>query len=383
MNHLTPPLRSPLLKQGVEAGILDAATARRLDTLRDPSVSSPAVQEDGSAYRPLLLGLTPPSTMTLNNLFPFAINRKILRVVKTLGENTDYECQWLFVHGSSGVGKTHLLSACAHLAAARKPLMVSLSDLGAELERAQRVGCSAELRQQLASVDFLILDDVHLARGDTSLQRVLLALLDHRLALGRTTIFGSLLPPDRLKDFEPQLRSRLGAGAVMGLVVGEHEERLELLRRLAPDGALSDQVMVYVAEQICDSVRRLKAAVLQLLTAGEGASEPITPEIARALIPRPEDVRPRSSVRPSETQEAASPSRAGRYKEMVAAAETEDEQILALQIAIGDRLRQLHEEGDEASLGRLQVAQELLREGDAEGAIASLASSVMSATEIP
>ena len=59
-----------------------------------------------------------------------------------------------------------------------------------------------------------------------------------------------------------------------------------------------------------------------------------------------------------------------RFKEMLEGAESQEEQALALQIALSERLRQLREKGeDEKAIRILEKALDLLREGKVEQAI--------------
>jgi len=64
---------------------------------------------------------------------------------------------------------------------------------------------------------------------------------------------------------------------------------------------------------------------------------------------------------------------ADRFKKMLAAAESEEEQMLALQIALGERIRQLRHSGHDAvTLSRLENALSLLRDGNMEEAVRCL-----------
>jgi hypothetical protein len=63
-------------------------------------------------------------------------------------------------------------------------------------------------------------------------------------------------------------------------------------------------------------------------------------------------------------------SRTNRFKEMLATADSEEEQILALQIALSERIRQLRSQGsNHKSIQQLERASELLRDGSIEEAI--------------
>ena len=68
-------------------------------------------------------------------------------------------------------------------------------------------------------------------------------------------------------------------------------------------------------------------------------------------------------------------SKGRRFKEMLAGAESEEEQALALQIALGERIRQLrNEQKDVKDIPKLEQALELLRERKMEEAIQCVSS---------
>jgi hypothetical protein len=161
----------------------------------------------------------------------------------------------------------------------------------------------------------------------------------------------------------------------------------------------SEDVVDYLADHITDDVRRLKAAVTQLLTLHEGAQTPLTIDMANAVVPLQEGVH--GSTKGSKSapldHDAAEPqvstdldvemsrfedmlagldskdreaSAMRLLKKMLASAESKEEQSLALQIALGERIRQLrNEKGDPEAVQQLEQALNLLREGRMEEAI--------------
>jgi chromosomal replication initiation ATPase DnaA len=50
---------------------------------------------------------------------------------------------------------------------------------------------------------------------------------------------------------------------------------------------MPEDVVTYLADNITDNIRRLKAAVAQLLTFGNGTQNPLDIDMARALVPVP------------------------------------------------------------------------------------------------
>gem|GEM_PF-4439276 len=111
----------------------------------------------------------------------------------------------------------------------------------------------------------------------------------------------------------------------------------------------------------------------QLLILNEANAGPLTLDAAREFlapqdapgraggIPVPDPGAPTSGYH----QEPKLPQTVvSRFKEMLDEAESEDEQALALQIALGERIRQLRkEEGTEEAVEKLEQALNLLRQG--------------------
>jgi hypothetical protein len=277
----------------------------------------------------------------------------------------------LVLHGPPGSGKTHILSAIRHQLGSRRAQLVSVLDLEAEHERARHFGARAELRQSLIETEVLLLDDIQLIDEQVPLQRELAIVIDHRRAAGRSLVLTSISPVAHLPGLESHLRSRLQGSVHAAVGTPTVEERRQILTGSLSANALPEEVVGYLAEQVCD-LRRLQAAACELIVTASETDIPISLEIARAVVPRPEDLDPRASAslvkgRTEDPQEVAR-----RYKTMLQNSETQEEQALALQIAIGDRLRQLEGDGDTVLIKKLEQALELLREGKAHEALSCM-----------
>jgi hypothetical protein len=108
--------------------------------------------------------------------------------------------------------------------------------------------------------------------------------------------------------------------------------------------------------------------------------------MARAVVPLPEDLKHRSVHPPpnlendNEDQFKEVDDQAAFFKEMLDAAESEEEQVLALQIALGQRLREIRSVGgDDRTVEKLEHALELLREGKLADALKCTAESMKQA----
>lgn len=128
----------------------------------------------------------------------------------------------LFVHGPSGVGKTHLAHAignalrmawpqkrvgCAHAAAIVEELAVAMQE-----------GCIEAWRARYRLADALIIDDVHLLMDKERTQHELFELCHQLQARGSQLVFTSDRSPRELLGLGDRARSLLASGVVSMLL---------------------------------------------------------------------------------------------------------------------------------------------------------------------
>ncbi len=331
-------------------------------------------------WQPLLLGADPPPPFEIERYRSCRTNRYLADVVKRICDGTGVPVpEILYLYGVPGVGKTHLLCAIAH-ALGPRALLVPVADLAAEIASARRQGFLAECYRFIMGFEVLLFDDVQYATRPAD-QMDLAHILDQLLRRHRTLVISATERPERLQLAVPDLVSVLAGGVVLNLSICDEEVRLSILRESFDEAALPDDIADYLAENVTDSIRRLKAAADQLIAMSRQTDTPVTTDMARAVIPLPEDLRPVSSPPPprdgADDNGPSNEDRATLFREMLAAAENEEEQALALQIALGQRLREMRSgNGNEATIMKLEHALALLREGKLNDALEYAAGSV-------
>jgi chromosomal replication initiator protein DnaA len=362
------------LQTTVEKGIVDEHTAQRIELHR----RSRGLGRLGILS--CLLDSAPDPNLTFDNFVQCRGNSFALELAKTVACQSPSELPYnpLYIYGAVGLGKTHLLSAIANQAQDKVSILANTADLEVELEHAKGRNARAELRQWLVSADILLVDDIQMCEGNEELQRELFSILNHMIRERRWIVISSDVPPTQLAGIQNRLLSRLGGGVIISLQMGDRAERIELLQHFLQEKPVSHDVVDYLAQHVTDNIRRLKAVVSQLLMLSQISHSSVSLEMARSITledqqgPIPEmaaDLGPVIEPAPPEPQQDVK----DRFKEMLTAAESEQEQALALQIAVGERIRQLKKSGsDGESLQRFETALEALREGKLEEAIGLL-----------
>ena len=182
------------------------------------------------------------------------------------------------LHGPAQSGRTHLLQATAHAAAALDWAVVylPLADL-----RAQP---AEELLEGLGESGLVCLDDVDAVAGDAAWERALFGLYNRVHGAGASLLLAAVRPPVALGIELPDLRSRLQALLVLGLAPPDDDDRSQalVLQARARGMTLEPDVARYILARAPRGMSELVAALDRLdrssLAAGRRLSIPFVRE---------------------------------------------------------------------------------------------------------
>lgn len=200
----------------------------------------------------------------------------------------------LFVYGTCGVGKTHLLQGICHAAskataAGGRPQAcryVTAEQFTNEFIISVRQKKFAEFRQRYRELDLLVIDDVHFLSAKKATQDEFLHTFNTIESAGRRIVMASDAHPRLVAELNESLVSRFAAGMVVKIEPPDGVTRLEILRRRAAKMNLKapDDVLEYIGMHVRGSVRELEGALIKLsaLAALEGGG--VTLSLAAAAL---------------------------------------------------------------------------------------------------
>jgi chromosomal replication initiator protein len=153
----------------------------------------------------------------------FVVTEANMLLEKFISEQTEHNqakpISPIYIYGSSGSGKTHLLMAIAHLYLARglNPFYIRAETFTDQLVNAIRRGAMQEFRKAYRHADLLLIDDVHhLARRSATQEELFHTF--NALHTSRCPIYlTSYLPPKDLTEIEARLVSRFEWGITLHL----------------------------------------------------------------------------------------------------------------------------------------------------------------------
>ncbi len=178
-------------------------------------------------------------TQTFDTFVSGPANAIALRAARAFAADEAEDVALLYIHGSFGVGKTHLLNAAALEARkrGRRALLLSAEDfmrqfLGA-LNRKETLGFKEELR----AADMLLIDDLqHLCRSTYTISEFLHT-LNAYADLRRKLVIAADRAPSALEGLGADVRSRLSGGLVTALEKPDRATRLSILKSRAEEYA--------------------------------------------------------------------------------------------------------------------------------------------------
>ena len=205
----------------------------------------------------------------------------------------------LFVFGSTGVGKTHLLQAIGIRLKEQFPRMRVLYVTARIFENQYTTAVIQKKVNDFInfyqSIDVLLLDDIQFLAGKDKTQNTFFHIFNHLHQHQRQLVMSSDCRPSDLDGMEPRLISRFKWGMTVELEKPDFDLRRKFLAMKAGQDGLniSDEVLDYIAANVTDSVRELEGVMVALLAHATVLDQDITIDLARSVIGNTVKVAPK------------------------------------------------------------------------------------------
>jgi chromosomal replication initiator protein len=196
----------------------------------------------------------------------------------------------LFIYGSSGLGKTHLMHGIGNAMLAVQP-RARIAYIGAEQWMNQFVAAIRNNRQEsfknyYRSVDLLLIDDIQFFVGKESTQEEFFhtfnVLVDNR----KQIVLTCDRFPKELDGLNDRLKSRFSWGLTVSIEPPDLEMRVAILLSKAElmDFDVPQDVALFIAQRVRTNVRELEGALNTLRARVLFTREPITMELTRSTL---------------------------------------------------------------------------------------------------
>jgi chromosomal replication initiator protein len=221
------------------------------------------------------------------NEFAYACARRVAERPSSPGFNP------LFLYGGVGLGKTHLMHAIGlELTRPARPAgPVSVAYMSAEkfmyrFIAAIRSQQTMEFKEQLRSVDVLMIDDLQFLIGKDNTQEEFFHTFNALVDAGKQIVVSADKSPSDLSGLEDRLRTRLGCGMVADLHATTFELRISILEaKAAASGvAVPPKVLEFLAHKITTNVRELEGALNRMIAHANLFGRSVTLEATQEVL---------------------------------------------------------------------------------------------------
>jgi len=206
----------------------------------------------------------------------------------------------LFIYGSTGLGKTHLLQAIAQYTSEHAGELTAryvtsetfMNDFINSLRDKRIEG----FKQRYRNYDVLLIDDVQFFEHKERIQEEFFHTFNSLYEAGSQIVISSDRPPREISTLEERLRSRFEWGLITDIQPPDLETRIAILRKkVKTDGiAVPDtEVLTFIASRISTNIRELEGALTRVVAFSSLTGRSMTSELAQDVL---KDVFPQGEL---------------------------------------------------------------------------------------
>lgn len=245
-------------------------------------------------------GESPRDRFTFDNFVVGASNELAFAVARQIASCRAAQYNPIVIHGTNGMGKTHLLYAIEHAVKQTDPnhrvKLISSEAFVSAFVSSVRGGNGRDaidaFKSSLRDVDLLIIDDAHFIADKPGSQEELLHTLVSLVDQGRQILIAADRHPDHIEKASERLKSYLSSGLVCKIGSADYELRLRILDRLIARRrasgndtlAIPQNARDHLAARMNATPRDLEGAFNQIVAQSEFLGTPITLETVQETL---------------------------------------------------------------------------------------------------
>jgi len=196
----------------------------------------------------------------------------------------------LFIHGSVGMGKTHLAQAIAWKIKEnnnrKKVVYLSAEKFMFHFVQSIRNNDVMLFKEKMRSIDVLIVDDVQFIAGKDSTQQEFMNCFNSLVEDNKQVVLVCDRCPTALENIDEKLKSRITGGMIINFKNADLADRIAILKgkALQMGFEISDEIINFIAHNIKGSNRDLEGALKKLYAEKMFGDQEITISSAKNIL---------------------------------------------------------------------------------------------------
>ena len=210
----------------------------------------------------------------------------------------------LYVYGSTGHGKTHLIQALGNkfkqLYPSKKVFYVSSEKFTQDYTSSVQTGRAKQFKDKYRQYDVLIVDDVQFIADKEKTQEELFHLFNALYDSNKQIIFSSDKHPNTMKGLEDRLRGRFSSGMITEIPAPDTDSRIAILKEKLSmhNFTLDNKTIEIIAKELRGNIRDIEGIVNNIVLTTQSKGRDLRlPEI-RSIIQN--NIRPTKNITPND-----------------------------------------------------------------------------------
>ena len=196
----------------------------------------------------------------------------------------------LFIYGSTGLGKTHLMHAIGNEILVGNPsaniIYLHSERFVSDMVKALQHNAINAFKEFYRTVDALLIDDIQFFAGKERSQEEFFHTFNTLLENKHQVVMTCDRYPKEIKGLEDRLKSRFGWGLPVAVEPPDLETRVAILMSKAQHAGvdLSPEVAFFIGKRIRSNIRELEGALRRVTANSHFTGRPITLEFAKEAL---------------------------------------------------------------------------------------------------
>ncbi len=206
----------------------------------------------------------------------------------------------LFIYGSTGIGKTHLIQATGNALIEKFPGLniyyTSSEKFLMDYVQALQSNRINQFKEKYRTYDGLIMDDIQFFSGKDKVQEELFHLFNILHEKNKQIIFSSDKHPNYIIGLEDRLKSRFSAGMIIDIARPEYESRIAIIQAKLQQNnfTLSEESLDYIASHVEGNIRELEGIINTLIMQIEMRKRELNIQEIKLLIKN--NIKPKKNI---------------------------------------------------------------------------------------
>jgi chromosomal replication initiator protein len=227
---------------------------------------------------------------TFENFVEGKSNQLARAASMTVSENIGKVYNPLFIYGSSGLGKTHLMHAIGNAVLLKNPdaniVYLHSEKFVQDMVKALQQNSINYFKEYYRSIDILLMDDIQFLAGKERSQEEFFHTFNNLLDQKHQVVLTCDKYPKEISGLEDRLKSRFGWGLPVAIEPPDLETRTAILIKKAQQVGvdLQQEIAFFIAKRIPSNVRDLEGALRRVIANSQFTGREITLDFTKEAL---------------------------------------------------------------------------------------------------